>query len=143
MYSPPSETEKGATIDQVDTIADHFAHNTVLTYNSINVRLLGTSLGASTFDGAWWIVPVNIRYQSYLSAEVTKMPSSGSQHKYVLCCRVNIRHHTHNADHESHQTDRHYPGAFKNRPCNPTSSGRQTGRRVQTRQLKRLWGYQF
>lgn len=63
----PIGNGKGAAIDQVDAIADHFARNTVLTYNSINVRLLGTSLGASAFDGAWWIVPVNIRYQSYLA----------------------------------------------------------------------------
>lgn len=58
---------KGAAIDKADAIADHFARSTVLTYNSINVRLLGNSLGVAAFDGAWWIVPVNIRYQSYLA----------------------------------------------------------------------------
>lgn len=63
----PVDQGKNAAIVQADAIADHFSRGTTLTYNGINVRLTRTSLGAGFNDGAWWIVPVNIRYQSYLT----------------------------------------------------------------------------
>ncbi len=62
----PSDEGKNAAIVQADAIADHFSRGTILTYNSIRVRITRASLGASNNDRLWWIVPVNIRYQSYL-----------------------------------------------------------------------------
>lgn len=64
----PVDKGKNAALVQADSIADHFSRGTTLTYNSISVRLTETSIGASTLiDGAWWMVPVDIRYETYLT----------------------------------------------------------------------------
>lgn len=51
-----------------DQLADHFKRGTILTSNSTVVRLRSPSIGSSIADGAFYLVPVSIPYQTYTEA---------------------------------------------------------------------------
>jgi hypothetical protein len=51
-----------------DAIAEHFKRGTVLSYNGTSIRIRAASIGPAGVDGAWYIVPVSINYQTYTEA---------------------------------------------------------------------------
>ena len=51
-----------------DAIADRFKRGTVLTQNSIDVRIVSASLLTAVKDGNFYIVPVAIRWQAFTAA---------------------------------------------------------------------------
>jgi len=51
-----------------DAVADHFKRGTVLSYNGTDIRIRAASIGPAGVDGAWYIVPVSINYQTYTEA---------------------------------------------------------------------------
>jgi hypothetical protein len=59
---------KGAAIIKADVIANAFKRGTVLTYNGVSVRLGNVSRGSGSRDGAWFVLPVFINYQSFTQA---------------------------------------------------------------------------
>lgn len=52
----------------VDTVADLFKRGTVLTYNSINVRVRSVSMAPAVLDEEWYFVPISVNFQSYTEA---------------------------------------------------------------------------
>lgn len=52
----------------VDSIGDLYKRGTVLTYGSASVRVRGPSLGASRFEGDWFVTPIRINWQVYTEA---------------------------------------------------------------------------
>ena len=58
---------KGQAIIQADLVADQFARGTVLTYNGVNVRIGSVSRGVGNRQDAWFIFPVFIEYQSFIT----------------------------------------------------------------------------
>lgn len=54
-----------ASSNLADAIADHFKPVTELVYNGVTVRCVSVSVANGRKDGAWWHVPVNIRYLSH------------------------------------------------------------------------------
>ncbi|MCG8608957.1 MAG: DUF4128 domain-containing protein [Pseudomonadales bacterium] len=63
----PTNNAKNEGLVLADRIADHFARSTTLTYNDVNLRITKTKIVGGAPDGAWWIVPVEIHYETYLS----------------------------------------------------------------------------
>lgn len=53
-----------------DAIADHFKRGTVLTQNSVDVRIRNVSIGVGAKDANFYIVPVSITYQAFTAARV-------------------------------------------------------------------------
>jgi phage baseplate assembly protein gpV len=51
-----------------DSIADHFKRGTVLTYNSVNVRVRSVSIESAVTEGAFHFVPVTVDFQTYTDA---------------------------------------------------------------------------
>lgn len=51
-----------------DTIADHFKRGTVLSYNSINVRVRSVSVSPALTEGAFHFVPVSVNFYLYMNA---------------------------------------------------------------------------
>ncbi len=51
-----------------DSVADHFKRGTVMTYNSINVRVRSVSVAQAITEGAYHFVPVSVSFQSYTDA---------------------------------------------------------------------------
>lgn len=51
-----------------DTIADSFKRGTVLTQNSVDVRIISASLLTGLKDSNFFIVPVSIRWQAFTAA---------------------------------------------------------------------------
>lgn len=51
-----------------DDIADHFSRGTVLSYNSVNLRIRSVSIGPAIRDGAFYFVPLSISFQTYTDA---------------------------------------------------------------------------
>ena len=51
-----------------DLIAEHFKRGTTLSYNGTDVRIRAASIGPAGVDGAWYIIPVSINYQTYTEA---------------------------------------------------------------------------
>lgn len=51
-----------------DLIADHFKRGTVLTYNSVNVRVRSVSIESAVTEGAFHFVPVTVDFQTYTDA---------------------------------------------------------------------------
>ena len=63
----PSANGKGTATIKADAIADHFKRGLVLTYNGVNVRLSKTSRGLGKRDEAWYVIPIFITYQSFIT----------------------------------------------------------------------------
>lgn len=61
----PADGGNGVALIKADVVADHFARGQTLTYNGVNVRLGNVSRGQGGRDGAWFIIPVFINYQSF------------------------------------------------------------------------------
>ena len=51
-----------------DSIADHFKRGTILTKNATRVRIRSVSVGRGTLDGAWYIVPVTMNFETITEA---------------------------------------------------------------------------
>lgn len=51
-----------------DSIADHFKRGTVMTYNSVSVRVRSVSIGQAITEGAYHFVPVSVNFQTYTDA---------------------------------------------------------------------------
>ena len=51
-----------------DSVADHFKRGTVLTYNSVNVRVRSVSIESAVTEGAFHFVPVTVDFQTYTDA---------------------------------------------------------------------------
>jgi hypothetical protein len=58
---------KGRT-DWPDQIADHFKRGTVLTQNTVSVRITTVSINTAFKDEDFYIVPVSINYQTFTTA---------------------------------------------------------------------------
>lgn len=54
--------------DLFDTIADRFKRGTVLTYNSVKIRVRSVEMGSAIIDDAWYFVPVSVTIQTYTEA---------------------------------------------------------------------------
>lgn len=52
----------------IDTVADLFKRGTVLTYNSISVRVRSVSMAPAILDDEWYFVPISVNFQSYTEA---------------------------------------------------------------------------
>lgn len=52
----------------VDVIGDLYKRGTVLTYGSAKVRVRGPSIGASRYEGDWFVTPIRINWQTYTEA---------------------------------------------------------------------------
>ena len=52
----------------IDTVADLFKRGTVLTYNSIKVRVRSVSMAPAILDDEWYFVPISVNFQSYTEA---------------------------------------------------------------------------
>lgn len=52
----------------LDTVADLFKRGTVLTYNSINVRVRSVSMAPAILDDEWYFVPISVNFQTYTEA---------------------------------------------------------------------------
>lgn len=55
---------KGAAIVLADKLATYFPRGN-LTYNDKTIRIRSVSRGSGARDGAWYVVPVSISYQSF------------------------------------------------------------------------------
>tara|TARA_S200002703_G_scaffold132666_1_gene120543 strand:+ start:2575 stop:2982 length:408 start_codon:yes stop_codon:yes gene_type:complete len=51
-----------------DSIADHFKRGTVMTYNSVSVRVRSVSIEQAITEGAYHFVPVSVNFQTYTDA---------------------------------------------------------------------------
>ena len=51
-----------------DTIANHFKRGTVLTYNSVKIRIRTVEIGTAQIEDAWYFVPVSISIQTFTEA---------------------------------------------------------------------------
>lgn len=51
-----------------DSVADHFKRGTVLSYNSVNVRVRSVSIESAVTEGAYHFVPVTVDFQTYTDA---------------------------------------------------------------------------
>jgi len=60
----PLNTGKGEAVTTADAVAGAFPKG-IITYNGVKVRIRSVSRGSGSRDGAWFIVPVEISYQSY------------------------------------------------------------------------------
>lgn len=67
ILAPLDATQK-TILDLADDIADAFKRGSTHTYNGVNVRIRRASVGTSTRDGAWQIIPVTISYFVYTAA---------------------------------------------------------------------------
>lgn len=67
VLAPLDATQK-TILDLADDIADAFKRGSIHTYNGVNVRIRRASVGTSTRDGAWQIIPVTISYFVYTAA---------------------------------------------------------------------------
>lgn len=61
----PALTGKGEAVIQADIVADKFRRGTSLIYNGVSLILSKASRGAGKRDGAWFVIPVTIQYQSF------------------------------------------------------------------------------
>lgn len=61
----PAGTGRTTTIDSV---ADHFARGTTVSYNGVSVRVRSVSQSPAIFDGGWYRVPVTINFYTYTEA---------------------------------------------------------------------------
>ena len=61
----PSNKPKAAALAEADAVANYFSRGSVLTYNSVDVRLKTASVGRGSNDNGWYIVPVFINYLSF------------------------------------------------------------------------------
>lgn len=52
----------------IDTVADLFKRGTVLSYNSISVRVRSVSMSPAILDDEWYFVPISVNFQSYTEA---------------------------------------------------------------------------
>jgi hypothetical protein len=52
----------------IDTVADVFKRGTVLSYNSISVRVRSVSMSPAILDDEWYFVPISVNFQSYTEA---------------------------------------------------------------------------
>lgn len=52
----------------LDSIADHFKRGTVLTHNSVSLRVRTVELAPSSQDGTWHFTPVSVYFQTYTGA---------------------------------------------------------------------------
>jgi hypothetical protein len=52
----------------IDTVADLFKRGTVLSYNSISVRVRSVSMSPAILDEEWYFVPISVNFQSYTEA---------------------------------------------------------------------------
>jgi len=52
----------------IDSIADHFARGTTVSYNGVSVRVRSVSQSPALFDGGWYRVPVTINFYTYTEA---------------------------------------------------------------------------
>lgn len=51
-----------------DAVADHFKRGTVLSYNSVKVRVVSVSIAPAVTDGAFHFVPIQVDFQTYTDA---------------------------------------------------------------------------
>lgn len=51
-----------------DSLADHFKRGTVMSYNSVSVRVRSVSIAQAITDGAYHFVPVSVNFQTYTDA---------------------------------------------------------------------------
>lgn len=51
-----------------DKIADHFKRGTVLTKNTVSVRIVSASISVGFSDENFYIIPVSIRWQAFTDA---------------------------------------------------------------------------
>lgn len=66
VYQVDVFTPKGAGRSQIaDDVADLFKRGTVLTASSVKMRIRSVSIGASRDDGAYYITPIEINWQTY------------------------------------------------------------------------------
>ena len=66
VYQVDCFTERGAGRSTlVDTVADHFKRGTVITYGSVNMRVRSVSIGASRDEGAYYVTPITVNWQTY------------------------------------------------------------------------------
>ena len=69
IYQIDIFTKKGAGRSQIfDIIADLYKRGQTLTSGSANVRLRGPSIGASRYEGDWFITPITVNWQVYTEA---------------------------------------------------------------------------
>ena len=55
-------------VQQIDTVADLFKRGTVLTYNSVKLRVRSVSIAPAILDGEWYFVPISVSFQTYTEA---------------------------------------------------------------------------
>ena len=69
IYQIDVVTPRGSGRPQlIDTVADLFKRGTVLTYNSIKVRIRSVSMAPAILDDEWYFVPISVNFQSYTEA---------------------------------------------------------------------------
>ena len=64
----PLGTGKSQVNEQSDLVAKHFKANQTLSYNGVDVFIKSVSRSAGNRDDAWFIVSVEINYQSFTKA---------------------------------------------------------------------------
>ena len=64
----PAEQGKFEAIEMADLIANQFKNGTIITLDSINVRIKRTSRGAATTENGFYTMPVFINYYAYTEA---------------------------------------------------------------------------
>ena len=69
IYQLDIYTEKGEGRSQIiDIIADLYKRGQTLTQGSAKIRLRGPSIGASRYEGNWFITPITVNWQTYTEA---------------------------------------------------------------------------
>lgn len=62
-------TKRGTGRSQIiDTVSDLYSRGTILTQGLATIRSRGPSLGASRYEGDWFITPIRINWQTYTEA---------------------------------------------------------------------------
>lgn len=52
----------------IDAVADLFKRGTVLTYNSVNIRVRSVSMAPAILEDEWYFVPISVNFQTYTEA---------------------------------------------------------------------------
>lgn len=52
----------------LDTVADLFKRGTVLTYNSVTIRVRSVSMAPAILEDEWYFVPISVNFQTYTEA---------------------------------------------------------------------------
>lgn len=64
IYTPAGKS-KYESHQLVEAIAAHFVRGTVLTFEGQAVTLTSTSIGPGITSGAWYLVPVSVRFRAF------------------------------------------------------------------------------